>query len=88
MIYYILENENSRVVTLSRRNNYIETKKIFNHNIFKINKNRLLLKNKHKLGIIVYIMRNNQKEFLIKKKNSTYLKNKSIKLLNSIITDC
>ena len=59
MIYYILENENSRVVTLSRRNNYIETKKIFNHNIFKINKNRLLLKNKHKLGIIVYIMRNN-----------------------------
>jgi len=40
---------------------------LFNYNILKINKNKLLLANKYKLNIILQILRNNTKEFLIKK---------------------
>jgi len=41
---------------------------LFNYNIFKINKNELLLANKYKLNAILRIFKNNKKEFLIKKK--------------------
>ncbi len=40
---------------------------MFNYNILKINKNKLLLTNKHKLNIILQILQDNTKEFLIKK---------------------
>jgi len=40
---------------------------LFNYNIFKINKNRLLLANKYKLNVILQTLRDNKKEFLIKK---------------------
>jgi len=41
---------------------------LFNYNILKINKNELLLANKYELNIILQILRDNKKEFLIKKK--------------------
>jgi len=40
---------------------------LFNYNILKINKNKLLLANKYKLNAILQIFRDNKKEFLIKK---------------------
>jgi len=40
---------------------------LFNYNIFKINKNELLLINKHKLNTILQILRDNKKKNLIKK---------------------
>ena len=40
---------------------------MFNYNIFKINKNELLLINKHKLNTILQILRDNKKKNLIKK---------------------
>ncbi len=40
---------------------------MFNYNILKINKNKLLLANKHKLNAILQIFKDNKKEFLIKK---------------------
>ncbi len=40
---------------------------MFNYSILKINKNRLLLANKHKLNTILQILRDNTKKFLIKK---------------------
>ncbi len=40
---------------------------MFNYSIFKINKNKLLLANKHKLNIILQILRDNTEKFLIKK---------------------
>jgi len=40
---------------------------LFNYNILKINKNKLLLANKYKLNAILRIHRNNKKEFSIKK---------------------
>jgi len=40
---------------------------LFNYNIFKINKNKLLLANKYKLNTILQILRDNIEKFLIKK---------------------
>ena len=49
---------------------------MFNYNIFKINKNKLLLANKYKLNVILQILRDNKKEILIKKENfQKFIKN-------------
>jgi len=40
---------------------------LFNYNILKINKNKLLLANKYKLNTILQILRDNTEEFLIEK---------------------
>jgi len=49
---------------------------LFNYNILKINKNKLLLVNKYKLNIILQILRNNIKKFLIKKEKLQIFINK------------
>ncbi len=66
-IQYILDKDNNKVDALSRRNNYIKTKKSFNYNILKIHKNELLLINKYELNAILRILKDNKKEFLVKK---------------------
>jgi len=66
-IQYILSKDNNKTNALNKRSNYIKTKKLFNYNILKINKNKLLLTNKYKLNAILQIFRNNKKEFSIKK---------------------
>ena len=40
---------------------------MFNYSIFKINKNKLLLANKHELNTILQILQNNIEKFLIEK---------------------
>jgi len=40
---------------------------LFNYSILKINKNELLLANKHKLNATLRILKDNKKEFLVKK---------------------
>jgi len=49
---------------------------LFNYNILKINKTKLLLANKYKLNIILQIFRDNKKEFLIKKEKLQIFTNK------------
>ncbi len=49
---------------------------MFNYNILKINKTKLLLANKYKLNIILQIFRDNKKEFLIKKEKLQIFTNK------------
>ncbi len=49
---------------------------MFNYSILKINKNKLLLANKHKLNIILQILRDNTKEFLIEKEKLQIFINK------------
>ncbi len=46
----------------------MQTKKLFNYSIFKINKNESLLANKYELNAILRIFRDETKEFSIKKK--------------------
>ena len=50
------------------------TRKIFIHNILKVYKNSLLLVNKHELNILIYIIRDNQEQFLMKKRRFYILK--------------
>jgi len=52
---------------LSKRNNYIKTKKSFNYSILKINKDESLLANKYELNATLRIFRDDKKEFLVKK---------------------
>ncbi len=49
---------------------------MFNYNILKINKNKLLLANKYELNAILQILRNDTKEFLIKKEKLQIFINK------------
>ncbi len=45
----------------------METKKSFNHSILKVNNDKSLSTNKHELNTILRILRDESKEFLIKK---------------------
>jgi len=49
---------------------------LFNYNILKINQNKLLLINKYKLNVTLQILRDNTKEFLIKKEKLQIFINK------------
>ena len=67
-IFYTSKKENDRTNALNRRSDYMKTKKIFNHNILKINKNESLSVNKHELNAILKILKNDQKQYSIEKK--------------------
>ena len=43
----------------------MNSKKIFNHNIFKINNDEILFANRHEVNVTLKIMRNNQEQFSI-----------------------
>jgi len=73
---YILEKKNDKADALSRRSNYIKTKKSFNHSILKVNNDELLSINKHKLNTILRILRDKSEEFSIKKKKLQIFINK------------
>ena len=73
---YILEKENGKVDALSRRSDYMETKKSFNHSILKVNNDKSLSTNKHELNTILRILRDKLKKFLIKKRKLQILINK------------
>ena len=60
--------KNDKANALSRRNDYIKTKEIFNHSILKINKNESLSINKHELNAILRILKNDKKQYFIEKK--------------------
>ena len=66
-IQYILNKDNNKANAFNKKSDYIKSKKSFNYNILKINKNKLLLTNKHKLNITLRILKDNTKEFSIKK---------------------
>jgi len=66
-IQYILGKDNGRADALSKRSDHIKTKKSFNHNILKVNNDESLLANKYELNATLRILRDDTKEFPIKK---------------------
>ncbi len=66
---------------------------MFNYNILKINKNKLLLINKYELNAILQIFRDNIEKFLVKKKKlqifidkiNEYIRNYYSKLLQKLL---
>ena len=49
----------------------MEIKKILNYSILRVSKDKLLLANKYKLDVIISIIKDKQKKFLIEKKRFT-----------------
>ena len=66
-IQYILGKNNGKANALSKRSDHMKTKKSFNHNILKVNNDESLLANKYELNVTLRILRDNTKEFPIKK---------------------
>ena len=50
---------------MSRRIDHMNSKKVFNHNIFKINNDEILFANRHEVNVTFKIMRNDQEQFSI-----------------------
>ena len=55
-IRYISKKENDQANALSRRTNYMKSKKVFNHNIFKINDDEILFANRHEINMTFKII--------------------------------
>ncbi len=70
LIYFRKKN------ALNQRSDYIKIKEVFNYNIFKINKNESLSTNKYKISVILRILKNEQKQYSIKKERLQISKNK------------
>ena len=54
----------------------MESKKVFNHNILKINDDEILFANRHEVNMTLKIMRNDQEQFLIVHEKLQISKNK------------
>ena len=65
--YNIYQKKNDKTNVFNKKNDYINDKKIINHNIFKINRNEFLSINTKKLKTILKILRDDQKQYFIKK---------------------
>ena len=66
-IVYTLNKDNEKTDALNRRSDYMEIKEVFNHSILKVNNDGSLLLNKHKLNVMLRILRNNTEQFPVKK---------------------
>jgi len=75
-IQYTLDKNNDKANALNKRNDHIKTKKSFNYNILKVNKNESLLANKYELNAILRILKDDKKAFLIKKEKLQIFINK------------
>ena len=75
-IQYISRKKNERANALSRRIDHMNSKKVFNHNILKINNDEILFANRHEINTTFKIMRNNQEQFSIVHEKLQISKNK------------
>ena len=64
-IQYTSRKKNGRANALSRRIDHMNSKKIFSHNILKINNDEILFANCHEVNTTFKIMRDEQKQFSI-----------------------
>ena len=69
-IHYTIyvQKKAKKLTFLTKKNNYINSKKVINYNIFKINQNKFLSINTKKLKTILNILRDDQKQYFTKKK--------------------
>ena len=66
-IIYTSEKENGRADALNRRNDYMRNKKVFNHNVLKINDDESLSLNKREFNIMLHILRDDQEQYSVVK---------------------
>ena len=70
------KKKNERANALNRRIDHMNSKKVFNHNIFKVNNDEILFANRYKVNMTFKIMRNDQEQFLIIHEKLQISKNK------------
>ena len=61
---------------MNRRIDHMNSKEVFNHNIFKINNDKILFVNRHEINMTFKIMRNDQEQFSIVHEKLQIWKNK------------
>ena len=64
-IQYTSKKKNERANALNRRIDHMNSKKIFNHNILKVNNDEILFANRHEINMTLKIMRDDQEQFSI-----------------------
>jgi hypothetical protein len=82
-IQYTSKKENEKTNVLNQKNDYMKKKKLINKNIFKINKNDSLSTSAQELNATFKILRDQKKQYFIKKKRLIILKKK----INEIIKE-
>ena len=60
-----MSKKNELTNNLSRRSDYIKSKKVFNHNILQINEDETLFINHREIATTMRIIRNKKKQFSI-----------------------
>ena len=75
-IHYTSEKENDRANVLNRRCDYIIIKKVFDHNILRINNGGIISANHYQINAIMCIIKYNQKQFSMNKEKLQISKNK------------
>ena len=73
-IQYTLEKNNDRTNALNRRSDHMKSKRIFDHNILKINKNESLSTNTNEINATLRILRDDEKQYSVIKKKTTDIK--------------
>lgn len=85
-IHYISKNNNDKTNALSRRNDYIKEKEIFNHSVLKINQNKSLSINVQELNITLRILKYNKEQFSFEKNKLQISQEKITITLRNITT--
>ena len=66
-IIYTSKKKNDRADALSRRSDYMHSKKVFDQNVLKINNNESLSFNKREFNVTMRILRDDQEQYSIMK---------------------
>ena len=66
-IIYTSEKKNDRADAINWKSNYMRSKKVFNHSVFKINDDESLSSNRRKFNVMLRIFRDDQKQYSIMK---------------------
>ena len=66
-VQYTSKKENDKANAFSKKNDYMNNKKVINHNILKINRDESLSTNTKKLKTTLRILRDDQKQYFIKR---------------------
>ena len=64
-IIYTSEKKNGRTDALSRRNDYMHSKEVFNQSVLKINNDKSLSFNKREFNVTIRILRDDQEQYSV-----------------------
>ena len=75
-IQYTLEKNNDKANALNRQSDHMKSKRIFDHSILKINKNKSLSINTNEINATLRILKDDEKQYFVVKEKLQILKDK------------